>query len=234
MNDKQENKLSMFIATEDELTNNNSLWAGVPKMVAAVTNFSGKIVSIQSLREVQEENLKGITQDKEARRETMVDLALKVSGGVMAYADDNNNNALKKSVSYSRSALLKGRDTTSKLRCTKILNKANPIISSLNDYGITPSDLTALQGAISTYSALIGTPRTARATEKAAGEQMEIEIKEATKILKEKIDKMMRQYIISAPEFHKAYSSCREIMNIGVRHEATPTPPPPPPAPPSA
>lgn len=228
MNDRQENKLSMFLSTEEELNNNSSQWAGVLKMAAAVTNFSGKIVSIQTLREVQEENRKGIPQDKQARRETMADLALKVSGGVMVYADDNNDSSLKKSVSYTRTQLVKGRDTTSKLRCTKILNKATPLISLLGDYGITSADLTALQGAISAYSLFIGKARTAQAVAKAAGEMMAIELKEADRILKEKIDKMMRQYTATAPAFFKAYTSCREIIDIGVRHEDTGNPPPPP------
>jgi len=230
MNDKQENKLSMFLSTEEELTNNSSTWAGVPKMASAVTSFSGKIVSIQSLREVQEENLKGIPQDKQARRITMADLALKVSGGVMAYADDNDNNALKKSVSYTRTQLTAGRDTTAKLRATKILNKATPLISLLGDYGIVSADLTALTGAISAYGLLIGKWRTAKSVAKAAGEMMVIELKEADRILNEKIDKMMRQYTISAPAFLKAYTSCRETLNIGVRHEDAGSPPPPPPS----
>src|ERR1051326_4851813 len=194
MDQKHENRFSMFLTVKEVLEENISHLSEVRKLAEAFTSFSGKVSSIQNLAAEQKENLKGITQDKQHARVNMANLALKIAGAVIAYADDNNNNELKRNVDFSLSELIYGRDTLSKSRCMKILAKATANILVLSDYGITPADLGALEGSIATYSLLLGKPRTAKSIAKAAGAQMLIAFDDADRILKQKIDKLMLHF----------------------------------------
>lgn len=194
MNDYFENKESMYIAVEKVMTDNEPRWAGVPKMVSIVNTFRGRLASINSLREIQEENLKGITQDKEARKNIMANLALRIAGAMVAYADETNNNELKKNIGYTLTELIKPRDTTGKSRCQKIYNKAVPLAPILADYGIHDTDISALQGAITAYGLIIEKPRTAKSMSKAAGKEMKGMFKDTDGLLKNKMDKLMLQY----------------------------------------
>ena len=189
-----ENRLSMYIAVDEVMTDNATRWAGVPRLVTAVTEHKGNIAKIKSLREVQEGNLKGITEDKTKRRTRMADLAMKIIGAMVAYAVDHDNNEMKRDIGYTRSELVRGRDTTALSRCQKIYNKASRLVPALLEYGITPDNISALAGAIATFDLIIEKPRTAQTMETAALEEMEKVDNATSALLRNRMDKLMLQF----------------------------------------
>ncbi|MCF8259018.1 MAG: hypothetical protein K9J06_15795, partial [Flavobacteriales bacterium] len=60
MNDKQENRYSMFLATEKVCDLNLMVWSGVPATVAAVGKFKQHVNRLRDLLEKQELIITGV------------------------------------------------------------------------------------------------------------------------------------------------------------------------------
>jgi len=103
MKDKQEDKLSMALATQKVMNDNSSLWSGISAMVTAVSGLGTTIAEIQSVRLIQEQDRRGIPIDKEEKKQDAIEKALVVIGGLKAFARANKDNTfLKKLITAIR------------------------------------------------------------------------------------------------------------------------------------
>ena len=71
MQDRQENKLSMYLAVQKVCTDNNGVWSGLPAFVSSFSAFEGKIADIEAVRLIQEQDTTGIAVDKTELREDL-------------------------------------------------------------------------------------------------------------------------------------------------------------------
>ncbi len=216
MQDRQENKLSMYLAVQKVCTDNNGVWSGLPAFVSSFSAFEGKIADIEAVRLIQEQDTTGIAVDKTELREDLVNKVIEVSTAVQAYASENEDNELLESVNYSRSELLQCRDTILHDRSQLIHDKADAIIGSLGDYGVVAGDLSDLQTLIDDYVAIIPKPRTATSSKKTATEDLELHFKEADGILRNRLDKLSEQFRTSDPEFYTTFHNARMIVDSGI------------------
>lgn len=212
MNDKQENKVSMYFAVVQVVDANNAVWAGTPAFVNAEAAFGTVMGGIQDLVEVQETVITGVRTDKLVALDAMVEKALLVSGAVFAYATDTDNNTLKEAVAYSASDLKYVRDTIAAERATVIHDQANAVIASLADYDVDAAVLTELTGLIDAFAALIPGPRVAITARKGATSGLVELMKEADSLLKERLDKLMNLYKVTDLEFYTHYFNARIIV----------------------
>ena len=98
MNQTLENKLSMYLAVQKVCADNNSIWSGIVACATAITDLQNKVNEIVTVRQVQESNPTGITQDKQVKRDVMIEQAMFVKGAVQAYSTNTSNNELFESV----------------------------------------------------------------------------------------------------------------------------------------
>lgn len=210
-----ENKLSMYLAVQKVCDENSGIWSSITACATAVAELQSKVSEIVTVRQVQESSPTGITLDKAAKREAMVNAALFVKGAVQAYATDTNNNELYESVQYNFTELSKKADTLCRDRALLIYNKANGVIASLATYGVSPAMLTNLQTAITDFASIMATPRTARSSIKAATTALTALFAEADLIVKRKIDKLMVQFKATNESFYNTYLNARQIIDLG-------------------
>lgn len=215
MKQNQENKLSMYLAVQKVCADNISVWTGVAACVSAIAELETKINAIVSARQIQENDTKGIAEDKISRREKMITNAMFVKGAVQAYATDTSNNELYKSVDYTVTEIRKVPDTIARDRALLIYNKANAIASNLTSYGITAAILTGLQNSINDFVNIMASPRTAKSISKAATLEINELFADADLIVKRKIDKLMLQFKESNEAFYNTYVNAREIIDSG-------------------
>ena len=215
MNDVQENKLSMYFAIQKVCTDNNGVWNGLPAFVSTFGEFETVIQSIQDIRLVQEQDTKGVTQDKQSAGEILIEQALIVSTAVHAYATDVNNNTLREKVNYSPSDLKIARDTIIIDMCQLVHNEANNVLADLADYGITAAELTDLQGKLDDYEAIVAGPRDAITDRASATAELESLFVTGDDVLNNKLDKLMTQFKQSDPGFHVQFYSSRKIVDSG-------------------
>jgi len=217
MTDGQENKLSMALAVQTVVNNNNSVWNGLPAYVTAFGDLETVIGNIQSIRVNQEKDTKGVTKDKGSVEGDLIEKALEVKAAVSAYATDNNNNTLKEKVNYSPSALKQARDTILRDICQLIHDETNAVISGLADYGIVAADLTELQTLIDAYNDVIAAPREAITNRSTATRELKNLIGQMDVILNDRMDMLMETFKKDHPKFHTQYTNARIIVNLGGR-----------------
>lgn len=215
MNQTLENKLSMYLAVQKVCADNNSIWSGIVACATAITDLQNKVNQIVTVRQIQESNPTGITQDKAVRKEIMVNQAMFVKGAVQAYATNNGNNELFESVNYSVSEMKRPADTICRDRALLIYNKANDIVASLSTYGVDATVLSNLQTAINDYAAIIARPRTAKSSIKAATTALNQLFVDTDLIIKRKIDLLMVQFKATNTSFYNTYLNARIIIDLG-------------------
>jgi len=214
MKDKQEDKLSMALATQKVMNDNSSLWSGIPAMVTAVSGFGNNIAAIQSVRLIQEQDKRGIPIDKEEKKQDAIEAALVVIGGLKAFARANKDNTLLKKIDYSHTELDKVRDTVTLDRLKIVRDEANIIIGLLGSYNVTATEVNALSGAIAAYEVMIPKPRVALNISKSATEHLKRLLKEMDEPLKI-MDGLMDTLKTSQKTFWKTYKNARIIVDSG-------------------
>ncbi len=225
MTDPQENKLSMGLAVQGVVNNNNSIWSGLPAFVTAFADYEAVILDIQSNRVVQEASTSGVTLDKAGAETALIEKTIAVSSGAHAYATTVNNNTLKKKIAYSPSSLRQARDTVMRDICQLIHDEVNAEIANLADYGILPADLTDLQNKITAFNSVVVDPREAITDRSTATQELVILFSKFDGILNDQLDKLMVNFKSSEPIFYRQYTNARIIVDLGVRHEGEPDTP---------
>lgn len=227
MTDRQENKFSMYLATQAVLDNNNAVWAGTPAFVTAKGALDDAISGISKARQTQEKQTKGVTEDKSVAKEAAITKAVSVAAGTFAYASVTGNNTLKEQVNYSPTELRQSRDTILADRLRVIFNAASDNAAALVDYGIQAGDLTDLDALITAYEDVLEAPRTAIGERANATSELESLFDTADTILKEQLDKLVEIFKASALEFYNQYKSARVIVDLGRRSADSDEPTPP-------
>jgi hypothetical protein len=233
MNTKQLNKLTMQLAVEGICDGTPTPWQPVVPFAEAYADLKIRVTNIQVFAQNQTQDKSGIAEDKHAARTAMCATALPIAKAVHAYALKTGNNTLAKSVDFSMSDLMVGRDVQSRDNCQNIYNIANTNLANLAAYNITAPKLAGLNATIATYNLLISKPRDNRAVSKTVTTNLQAEFDAAEVDLKI-MDDMTSQ--ITDQTFVSNYKNARIIVDAAASHasSASPTPPVPivPPIPP--
>jgi hypothetical protein len=224
MNQKQSNKLRMYLAVQGALANHKTVWQTLPAFVVGEGEFDEQIVSIRSLVQVQE-NRKGGTVDKAQTLNALVDSAFEVAGAIRAFARVSADNELAETMSFSRSDITFGRDSQVLARCQIIHDKAVELGASLTDYGITPAKLTALQNQTDAFAVVEAKPRQQSATSAAATKSLPQLFALADEVLNDRLDVLAIQFKETEPAFYNEYTTARVIVDLrGPLHQPSPAP----------
>lgn len=214
MNRVQENQLSMFLSVEKVLQDNSTVWNSVPVMVTAVGNFTANLVALRKAIDAQAKPITGYAKDKRKALLDMVEKALEVRAAIFAYADTLDNNTLKDRVKYSRSKLTYSSDTLSAEFVQVIKDEGQALGTALNPYGIGNTKLTQLQQSIDAYLALVPSTRVAITSRKLATKKLRDGFSGTSKLLTERLDKLMFRFKQNFPDFFTQYFDARIIIDL--------------------
>lgn len=218
MNNRQENKNSMYYVVVDICNAHKKIWLTIPAFAESFDEFHSVFKEIQTVDEIKLTNTTGIAKNKKAAKYKLIDEVFKLIGSLTAYASMEKNHELKQMVNYNIWTLQRMRDTELESICRGILDTGTDVITALADYGTTESDLEVLQNKISEYDRLISAPRDA-ITHKAMATTMLKELfAKADHILKEQMDQLMVLFKDQNRDFYMLYFNSRKIVDRGVRH----------------
>lgn len=229
MTQDQENVTSMMETTLQYLDTNNSVWSGKAAFAAAVIEAKDGVKAIRDTASKQESPTGGITDEKAQARGDLEDLALEIADQVSAYAAKNSDVGLAAQVHVSRSSLDQAQDDDLVQVAERIRDAANTNVAALADYGVTPAEVTALSDAITAFSGMKSSPRTAKAAKSGATQSIASLVQAARSLFRTQLDKMMTPFRKTNPEFYTGYFAARVIVDRAAT-QSTPTPTPPPPA----
>ena len=219
MNADQENSVSSFLAVDGVFRKYETVWTPVVAFLAGVNTFRTGLTNINTFITAQSASTLGVTEAKRLARVAMVEVALKVAGGVHAYAFDQGDSELQARVDYSESDLLRFRDSIVGPVCQGIHDEASAI-DDIVDYGVPAAMLADLQTKVTAYTGNVPQPRMATGKRKAATMSLEDEIAAARAVLDKKIDRLVEGFKASQPEFFKEYAAARIVVDAPGGHKA--------------
>lgn len=232
MTQDQENVTSMFETTIAFLDQNNSVWSGTAAFASAVTEAKNGVTAIRNAAASQEAPTGGITDEKAQARNDLEDKTLEIADQLSALAAKNADMDLAAKAQMTRSSLDQMQDDDLIQAAERIRDLANTNIAALGPYGVTAADGTALDGAITAFSAMKTAPRTAAAGRKSATQSIAELIRNTRSLFRNQLDKMMTPFRTSNPDFYSGYFAARVIVNRAATHAAPKRPTPPAPTPP--
>jgi hypothetical protein len=213
MNKDQEDIFRMYRVALEVLKSNNAVWSGNIPFGNAVAELENNIDDLEELREQQMEDIKGITDEKKARRILLEDLSYKVETIVVFYATSAGNEILLALVDYNRSDYTLARDSEVVGISMQVHKAAAANAAALLPFGLTASMITSLQNAIDSFSEYIDEPKSARSDAAEATKAIPKAIRQTTKLLKQQVDKGMELFRTTNPDFYAKYFKARKIVN---------------------
>ncbi len=220
MTKDQEDTLNMYEAVDEVLQTFNAVWVGNVPFAAAVGEFEGNINDIEDLRDQQEEDTKGVTQDKQNKRQALEDQTFTIGSIIVFFASNTNNRKLLEKVNFTRTDLKEARDNELPGMSEQVHQEAVTNAVALLPYGVTPLLITALGNAIAAFVDYISKPRAALIETSAATEQLPPVFVDTDKVLTEKLDGGMELYRVSNNNFYTQYFNARIIVNSPTQKRA--------------
>ncbi len=217
---EQEDTNNMYGTVEQVLDDNTTVYAANVPFKTAVTEFKANNAKIETLREQQETDNKGITQDKKEKRDKLEAESIKIGSVVSFFAAQTGNNGLRQKVNFNKSELARARDNEVTGMAEQVYTAANENAAALIAYGITALMISNYRDLIDAYSALVSAPRTARTETSAATRQLPPLFDANNLLLTEQLDMGMELYSTSDPDFYNSYQGARVIVNSPTRKRA--------------
>jgi hypothetical protein len=222
MDDKQSRKLNAAVAGQTVMddVDNVGIWTGKTAVETKKTELDNSIIRIGEIDDGINDTTgnavsKGAAKDKAAK--TAWQMAKALSG----FAEDTNNDILKKEIAFEFTDLRFVKDATAIDRWQLVHDRANTHVMALNTggYGVNAAMVTQAQADIDAFTGWRGKPRAAIVDKKAQNKALVEEFKNLDKII-ESLEERVVQFAVSNTEFYNAVLDAFDEDGSGVRHIA--------------
>ncbi len=212
------NKLRMYLAVLKVLMDNKPKWEAMSAFNTEITEIDDHVRLIEEKRPAAEQATGAITEDKHSVKEDLMDLLLDVCGQLHSIGDRIGNKELMAATDFEESNF-KGRDANLPNITTEIVKLARANQETLAEYGITADEIDEMEKLGVLFAQKDTEPRAVVSQRKSAGESLGDLYRETDLKLDLRLDKMMKKFRRTAPEFYRAYQNARMIIDYGIRHE---------------
>ena len=186
--------------------------ASLPALELATEELTDLITGINTNLKVQMAP-SGAAQAKSDALTDLGDCAFEIAGGVLAFADVTLNANLAARARFSRSTVTSGSANAVVARCQDIVDAATENLKSLGGHGVTQAKITALKAKLTTYDTLRTMPRQATAASATATSQLAKLLPKVSRLLDNRVDRLVWQFRASDPEFYEQYQVARVIVS---------------------
>jgi hypothetical protein len=213
MNDSQMNWLRMFRKVKGVFSENGAITDKYPPIGASFNTFGGQLDEIELVSAADSRSTKGTFEEKQDRKGIMASEASELAAAASAYAKDQGDAELLAVLSISYSDIRYGDEQTALNLATTVYNEVSELGAALENYLITPEDVTALKEAIDAYNELLedsGGQESVARTRQLAGL-----FKKANDHLNDHLDKLVMRIRRKEPVFYDTYQNARVIIDLG-------------------
>lgn len=215
MKDTLENKLSMYQKLQGFMELHATETSSIPSLVTLQNSFNTNVSAILSLSALAHADITGYTVEKQLKRSALKNNIITLSTAIVAHAAMTDNYALLEKCDESPSAVDAMRDNDFYTYSQLVINAATPIMASLAPFGITATHLTTATAASEVYLANIQTPKIQINERSRSNSDIEALFEETDNLLKNKLDKVMKIFIVSNVSLYNGYSGARGIDQTG-------------------
>ncbi len=202
--------------------NNEPLWKNIPGIKEDVESVESIVADIVAAGQKQTART-GYAAQKQAAKKVLLEAAWGVCCGLQSLASKTEDSQLAAQVEFSASTLGRGRENDFVNRCQSLLTLGNGHAAALAaKANVKAAELTALGEAITEFGAVQSKPRTGRAAQAAATQELEELFDDLDKILNNQLDPLIEKFRTTNAAFYNEYQTARAIVDSAASHEGKP------------
>jgi hypothetical protein len=213
MNKYQSARLDSLNLIVKESSNNPESITLVPKFGTVINQLQDICTELGEHRVDQEKDLTGITTNKDVALENLADSCIEIAGAVHSYAYDKQDHALMEKVNYKSAEIEKMTQAEVVAAAGIILEEALKIpVTDLANEGITAKEITDFKELISYFKSIKSSNREAVIDRSGTTEKINELFREASSLIKNKLDRLALQFKRKDPEFYLKYKAARVVL----------------------
>jgi len=193
--------------------NNQSVTDSIPSFARGIEQIKGINSQIDDLSVLRNQDLKGITDDKNDVQDEAADYLIEISGAIHSYAGQQGNKTLQAQVNFKSTKVehLDRHDIID--ACSKVLIEARKIApNDLADEGISTEELNHFDEVITQLKSYSNAHQTAEIDQKDITRRIGELLIKATDIKRNTLDRLAPQFQRKAPEFFNKYKDAANVI----------------------
>ncbi|MBV6479320.1 MAG: hypothetical protein HGGPFJEG_02091 [Ignavibacteria bacterium] len=215
---RYKNKLSMLEGLYAYLSDFESILTANSGIALVYADLGKKINEIRSIENLRLNVLSGKSDAKNSNRFEITNAGFAYASKLYDYAVKTDNQELKSQNEFTRSEILKMRDSELLIKLQNISANIESNIEGLISYGINPDKAEEFKQKITEYGKSVENLLSSRAIKTSAGKTIDVLFSESDSILKS-LDMMAEEYRKSDFSFFNGYRSARNIKDMGKRYK---------------
>ncbi|MCU4166721.1 hypothetical protein [Carboxylicivirga caseinilyticus] len=214
MKEIQLNKMEMFSTVLSYLNNASPKWSTIPRIGTVKNEFEALLVSINQKSKDQDKAKTYLGMEKYQLKRLIAEKADILNDQVEAFALLEDKQDLAARMNQSKSDLYKLKNIAFIDKVSEILEEtANHIELLSTDFGVTTEQVSDLDGDLDNFKGLNGLPRKYQIDSVIATKDLEDLFAEASALLNDKLDKLMKIFKHRDASFYNGYLAARTIVN---------------------
>ena len=213
MNRNQLNRTQMYNTVVNYLTQRRAQWEGIPAVSEAVTDLSEHVSAITDKLGRQESPTTAATDGQEQFRSTVAFAILEMANRLCAFAFKAKDMDLVGSCDINLSMLVRMSGQTLESTGKRILGLVTTHAASLEAFGINSVQVNEFEALLQKLSQAKTASREAiveRMLETVTFPQL---LQDTSRLLRQRLDKLMTQFRSTDPEFYAGYVAARVIVS---------------------
>ena len=213
MNKYQSARLDSLNLIVKESSNNPESIALVPTFGTIIKQLENICTELGEHQVDQEKDLTGITTNKDVTLENLADSSIEIAGAVHSYAYDKQDHALMEKVNYRSTDIERMTQSEVVVVAGIILEEALKIpATDLANEGITAKEITDFKELISYFKSIKSSNREAVIDRSGTTEKINELFREASSLIKNKLDRLALQFKRKDPAFYLKYKAARTVL----------------------
>lgn len=215
MNKQQIAKLNMYLAVQQTLALNKSVYASFSRLDAEVLKFNGLVARINELHTNLSNGTNGITNGNAQLEQSMVDALVKLARVALVWAKDTKNSTLDAVFDITKTDLMRLTDTERYAKANNILTQIEANAKALATVNIKQDAITNARQLVNDYQASLGTTQSAVKNNKGLNAETKTLFNEADASLI--IISDLTVNALDEPTFANAFMATKVINDAAVR-----------------
>jgi hypothetical protein len=212
MNKKETATYQSNRVTHNYCTEKSSDFDDVPGFNELIPELGKELDIIWDQNVILEESVKGYTKERNASKETLLDLFLPILGKIKILARYSKDKLLLERVNYTPSKLKRTNGVALKTAITVVTKLCQENMAGLKQYGLTDAMLTELGAAVADFNEkLEGTPKY-KAVLKATRETMDASFARVAEIFRDSLDVLVELIRDTNKQTYLEYKNTRKVV----------------------
>lgn len=213
----------MFLRVQKVMDAYASVWNGNSKITANYQTLVQHITTLKELHRQRGTGANGISQQKKALKDKMIDQTLRLLKATQSYAADTNDKTLQVRLDFSRSDFTRQREIALPNFCEQLRLEIAKHVANLSEYGVTPTSLDELAIIRSQFDSISPDARLAISAGKVVTGNLSDLFKTTVDLLGRQLDGKIEQYRDAHADFYRTYTNARTIIELGKGQKAEET-----------